>query len=68
LDPNVLHFAIYTAGVALAKLGKSEALHCVTGLKQYGFAFEEAFDQANEIERIYNQCLFSGDTLRDMEP
>jgi len=59
LDPNVLHFAIYTAGVALAKLGKLETQYCIEGLQQYGYAFEEAFDQAAEIERIYGQALLA---------
>jgi hypothetical protein len=59
LDPNVLHFAIYTAGVALAKLGKLETQYCIEGLRQYGYAFEEAFDQATEIERIYGQALLA---------
>lgn len=55
LDPNVLHFAIYSAGVALARLGKKEAIYCVDGLKQYGAAFEDALDQADEIHRIYKR-------------
>jgi len=68
LDPNVLHFAIYSAGVTLARLGKLEAQYCISGLKQYGLAFEEAFDQASEIERIYTQTLFTESaTIRSVE-
>ena len=55
----MLHFAIYAAGMALAKLGKSEAQSCIAGLKQYGYAFEEAFEQASEIERVYAQAGFN---------
>lgn len=55
LDPNVLHFAVYTAGMLLAKLGKEEVLDCIAGLKQYGYAYEETFDQAEEMERLYQQ-------------
>lgn len=63
LDPNVLHFAIYTAGVALAKAGKVESQYCIAGLKQYGYAFEEAFDQAAELERLYSQSLLANNGL-----
>lgn len=67
LDPNVLHFAIYTAGIVLARLGKPEAQYCISGLKQYGFAFEEAFEQASEMERIYNQSLVTSGIMRGVE-
>ncbi|KZT42624.1 hypothetical protein SISSUDRAFT_1116876 [Sistotremastrum suecicum HHB10207 ss-3] len=55
LDPNVLHFAIYAAGVLLARLGRPEVRACVAGLQQYGYAYEEAFSQAAEIEQLFNE-------------
>ena len=41
----------------LAHLGKSEVQNCIAGLHQYGFAYEEAFDQAIELEQIYKRAI-----------
>jgi hypothetical protein len=54
LDPNALHYCIYAAGHTLARLGRSEVHSCIDGLRQYGAAYEDAFDQADELERLYN--------------
>ncbi|KAH7101631.1 hypothetical protein BKA62DRAFT_618416 [Auriculariales sp. MPI-PUGE-AT-0066] len=53
LDPNIVHYALYAAGLHLARLGRPETMTCVIGLRQYGLAYEDAYDQADEIERIY---------------
>ncbi|CUA71603.1 multidrug resistance regulator 2 [Candida albicans SC5314] [Rhizoctonia solani] len=50
LDPNVLHHSTYAAGLLLARQGRPEAVNCITGLRQYAFAYEEAHIQADEIE------------------
>ncbi|KAF8758641.1 GAL4-like Zn(II)2Cys6 (or C6 zinc) binuclear cluster DNA-binding domain [Rhizoctonia solani] len=50
LDPNVLHYSTYAAGLLLARQGRPEAVNCITGLRQYAFAYEEAHIQADEIE------------------
>ncbi|CAE6414702.1 unnamed protein product [Rhizoctonia solani] len=50
LDPNVLHYSTYAAGLLLARQGRPEAVNCITGLRQYAFAYEEAHIQAGEIE------------------
>ncbi len=57
LDPNVLHFAVYSAGMLLARQGKPEVQDCIAGLRQYGYAYEEAFDQATEMEKAYSQAV-----------
>jgi hypothetical protein len=57
LDPNVIHYSTYAAGLLLARLGRPEVVNCIAGLKQYGYAYEEAWDQCVELERIYaNSC------------
>lgn len=53
LDPNILHFSTYAAGMFLARHGKSEAKICIKGLEQYSFAFEEAFEQAKWMQQVY---------------
>ncbi|KAF8527530.1 hypothetical protein BU17DRAFT_39547 [Hysterangium stoloniferum] len=53
LDPNVMHFSIYSAGKLLAEFGREEVLMCINGLQQYGVSYDDAFDQAAEIQRIY---------------
>ncbi|CAE7053890.1 unnamed protein product [Rhizoctonia solani] len=52
LDPNVVHYSTYAAGLLLARQGRPEAVNCITGLRQYAFAYEEAHIQADEIEGI----------------
>lgn len=42
------------SGSLLARLGRPEVQSCISGLRQYSFAYEEAADQANEMARIYN--------------
>jgi hypothetical protein len=39
----------------LAKLGKSEVQDCIAGLKQYGYAYDEAIDHASEMQKAYSQ-------------
>ncbi|KAG8852103.1 hypothetical protein FRB96_008904 [Tulasnella sp. 330] len=60
LDPNALHYALYAAGHMLALAGRSEVTTCIAGLKQYGLAYEDAFDQAAELEAIYSAALEAG--------
>ncbi|QRW00019.1 multidrug resistance regulator 2 [Ceratobasidium sp. AG-Ba] len=52
LDPNVLHYSTYAAGLLLARQGRPETVNCITGLRQYAFAYEEAHTQADELESI----------------
>ncbi|KIJ53438.1 hypothetical protein M422DRAFT_154794 [Sphaerobolus stellatus SS14] len=53
LDPNVMHYSIYCAGRLLAEFGREEVAMCVRGLQQYGIAYEDAFEQADEVQRLY---------------
>jgi hypothetical protein len=41
------------AGLLLARLGRPEVINCISGLQQYSFAYEEAAEQANEMQKIY---------------
>lgn len=43
------------AGTLLARLGRPEVANCIAGLKQYSYAYEEAGDQANEMNRLFNR-------------
>lgn len=56
LDPNFLQFSLFEAGLLLAKLGRPEVEPCVAGLRQYGMSFEECYDQADLIIRIYDEA------------
>jgi hypothetical protein len=44
LDPNAMHWPIYSAGRLLAGLGRQEALNCIDGLNQNGYAYDGTFD------------------------
>ena len=50
LDPNVMHYSAYAAGLHLARLGRPETVTCINGLRQYGIAYEDALDQAPASE------------------
>lgn len=47
---SILCSQIYEAGIYLASLGREEVQACVSGLRQYGLAYEEAFDRMEDIE------------------
>jgi hypothetical protein len=53
LDPNVMHYNIYAAGRLLAEFGREEVAMCIRGLQQYGVSYDDALDQAAEIQSIY---------------
>lgn len=36
----------------MARQGRPEAVNCITGLRQYAFAYEEAHIQADELEAV----------------
>lgn len=63
LDPNVLHFPVYEAGVLLAQLGRPEVLTCVAGLRQYGISAEQCYDEADMMESIYEDARRRLDTV-----
>jgi hypothetical protein len=57
LDPAVMHVSCIQAGTLLARLGRPEVKHCIDGLEQYSYSYEEAGDQANEMKRTYHQAI-----------
>lgn len=57
LDPNILHFSTYAAGMFLARHGKPEVKTCIKGLEQYSFAYEEAFEQAKWMQQVYASSI-----------
>ncbi len=52
-----MHVSCIQAGTFLARLRRPEYEHCVAGLEQYSYAYEECAEQAQEIKRIYAQAL-----------
>lgn len=40
LDPNAMHWPIYSAGRLLAELGRQEVFNCIDGLNQNGYAYD----------------------------
>ena len=56
-----MHFSCLTSGTLLARLGRPEVSNCIGGLKQYSYAYEEAGEEAIEMERTYSSAL-AGDT------
>ncbi|KAF7314275.1 hypothetical protein MKEN_00900100 [Mycena kentingensis (nom. inval.)] len=54
LDPAVMLVSVIQSGHLLARLGRQEVSHCIAGLEQYSYSYEEAGDQALEIRRTYN--------------
>lgn len=40
LDPNAMHWPIYSAGRLLAQLGRQEVFNCIDGLNQNGYAYD----------------------------
>lgn len=57
LDPNILHFSTYAAGMFLARNGRAEVKTCISGLEQYSFAYEEAFEQARWMQQVFQSSL-----------
>ena len=45
----------------LARLGRPEVSNCVEGLKQYNYAYEEAGEEAIDMERAYASAV-AGDS------
>lgn len=54
LDPAAMLPTCLHSGFLLARLGRPEVQSCISGLRQYSYAYEEAADQASEMARIYN--------------
>ncbi|KAH8108694.1 hypothetical protein DFH11DRAFT_1820183 [Phellopilus nigrolimitatus] len=66
LDPAVMHFSCLTSGSLLARLGRPEVTNCIAGLKQYNYAYEEAGEEAVEMERVYANTLAGESEINHM--
>ena len=61
-----MHVSCIQAGTFLARLRRPEYQHCVEGLEQYSYAYEECAEQALDIKRIYAQALVGDIELSHM--
>ena len=61
-----MHVSIIQAGTLLARLGRPEVENCIKGLQQYAYAYEECNEQANDIQRQYNQAMAGDFDLNHM--
>ena len=61
-----MHFSCLTAGMLLARLGRPEVSNCIAGLKQYNYAYEEAGEEAVQMETIYSAALNNESDLNHM--
>ncbi|KAG6850269.1 hypothetical protein H0H93_015526 [Arthromyces matolae] len=57
LDPAVMHVSCIQAGTFLARMGNDGVRACIAGLKQYSYSYEEAGEQAAEMQRVYDAAL-----------
>lgn len=57
LDSAVMHVSCIHAGMLLARLGRAEVSHCIEGLLQYSYAYEECEERAAEMTRVYEKAL-----------
>lgn len=77
LEAGILKFSMTEAGYCLSRFRRTEISSIIDGLRQYGQAFEECYEQANELERLASAYmpiradsgLFGGDeTMAETEP
>ena len=61
-----MHFSCLTSGTFLSRLGRPEVSNCIAGLKQYNYAYEEAGEEAVEMERVYSAVLNGDSDLTHM--
>ena len=61
-----MHFSCLTSGTLLARLGRPEVSNCIGGLKQYSYAYDEAGDEAIEMERTYHGALAGESDINHM--
>ena len=61
-----MHFSCLTAGMLLARLARPEVTNCIAGLKQYRYAYEEAGEEAVEMERLYSAAINNESDLNHM--
>ncbi|KAG6841959.1 hypothetical protein C0991_004447 [Blastosporella zonata] len=52
-----MHVSCIQAGTLLARMGNEGVKSCINGLEQYSYSYEEAGEQAIEMQRVYQQAL-----------
>lgn len=61
-----MHFSCLTSGTLLARLARPEVSNCIAGLKQYSYAYDEAGEEAIEMDRIYGLALSGESDINHM--
>lgn len=61
-----MSFSCLTSGTLLARLGRPEVSNCIAGLKQYSYAYEEAGEEAIEMERTYAAAVKGDSDINHM--
>lgn len=61
-----MHISVILAGTLLARLGRPEVSNCIAGLKQYSYAYEEAGDQADDMNRLFSRVRMGESDLHHM--
>ena len=51
-DSGIMKYALCEAGFCLTQFQRPEVYKIIQGLRQYGQAFEECYEQADELERL----------------
>lgn len=54
LDPAAMLSPCLLSGFLLAKLGRPEVRSCISGLRQYSYAYDDAAQQASDMLGIFN--------------
>lgn len=57
LEAGIMKWSMSEAGYCLTKFQRPEVTSIIEGLRQYGQAFEECYEQANELEQLANVYL-----------
>lgn len=57
LEAAIMKWAMSEAGFCLTRFKRPEVTSIIEGLRQYGQAFEECYEQANELERMASAYL-----------
>jgi hypothetical protein len=57
LEAGIMRWSMAEAGFCLTKFKRPEVKSIIEALRQYGQAFEECYDQANELEQLANEYL-----------
>lgn len=69
LEAGIMKWSMAEAGFCLTKFKRPEVTSIIEALRQYGQAFEECYDQANELEQLASTYLHGEtSTLTELGP